>query len=179
MRTLTVKIVLLTVLLGLALSCGGGGGQSGSIVAAPTVSLAASPDPDAVGQASILTWSSQNAMSCSASGGWSGSQPTAGTTTTTQSAPGTYTYSLTCTGAGGSKSQSVSLVVFATDVTINGSLVWGADLSFVADLTVSGSGTAGGTLHVEGSFEALGPVGTFKISGMLGGRQAAVLVPEA
>lgn len=110
-RTVTVRIVLLTVLLGPALSCGGGGGQPGSIVAAPTVSLAASPNPDAVGQSSILTWSSQNAMLCSASGGWSGSQPTAGTTTTTQSAPGTYTYGLTCTGAGGSKSESVSLVL--------------------------------------------------------------------
>jgi len=69
--------------------------------------------------------------------------------------------------------------VFAPDVTINGSLVWGADLSFVADLMVSGSGTAGGTLHVEGSFEAPGPVGKFRISGMLGGRRVAVLVPEA
>ncbi len=117
-RTLTVKIVLLTVILGFALSCGGGGG---SIVAAPTVSLAASPNPDAVGQASTLTWSSHNATSCSASGGWSGSQPTAGTTTITQSAPGTYTYSLTCTGAGGSKSGAVNLVFTSSTITADAS----------------------------------------------------------
>jgi hypothetical protein len=64
-------------------------------------------------------------------------------------------------------------------VTINGSVVWGANRSFVADLAVSGSGTAGGSLHVEGSFQAPGPVGTFKIFGTLGGRQVAVVVPEA
>jgi hypothetical protein len=65
------------------------------------------------------------------------------------------------------------------EVTINGSPVWGADQSFVADLIVSGSGTAGGNPHIAGTWEAPGPVGKFKISGMLGGRQVAVLAPEA
>jgi len=68
---------------------------------------------------------------------------------------------------------------FAKDVSVNGTVVWGADLSLVADLTVSGGGTAGGTLHVEGTWQAPGPVGNFKVSGTLGGRQVAVLVPEA
>jgi hypothetical protein len=40
-----------------------------------------------------------------------------------------------------------------------------------ADLTVSGTGTAGGTLHVAGTWEAPGRVGKFKVSGALGGRQ--------
>ena len=62
---------------------------------------------------------------------------------------------------------------------VNGTITWAADNSFVADLTVSGSGTAGGTLHVEGSWVVPGPVGKFKVSGMLGGKQVAVLVPEA
>lgn len=44
---------------------------------------------------------------------------------------------------------------------------------------MSGTETAGGTLHVEGTWEAPGPVGKFKVSGALGGRQEAVLVPEA
>jgi hypothetical protein len=47
-----------------------------------------------------------------------------------------------------------------------------------ADLTVSGTGTAGGTLHIDGTFSAPGPVGNFKVSGTLGGKQVAVLVPE-
>jgi pimeloyl-ACP methyl ester carboxylesterase len=81
--------------------------------------------------------------------------------------------------ANGNETATLTNCVFASDVTINGSMVWGLDLSFVADLTVSGPGTAGGTLHVEGSFEAPGPVDSFKVSGMFGGRTVAVLVPEA
>jgi pimeloyl-ACP methyl ester carboxylesterase len=81
--------------------------------------------------------------------------------------------------ANGNQTTTLTNCGFASDVTINGSMVWGLDLSFVADLTVSGSGTAGGTLHIEGSFEAPGPVNNFKVSGMLSGRSVAVLVPEA
>jgi pimeloyl-ACP methyl ester carboxylesterase len=68
---------------------------------------------------------------------------------------------------------------FAKDVTVNGTVTWEAFGSFVADLFVNGSGTAGGTLHVEGTWQAPGPVGNFKVSGTLGGKQVAVLVPEA
>jgi len=67
---------------------------------------------------------------------------------------------------------------FAEDVTVNGTVTWGF-FSFVADLTVSGAGTAGGTLHVDGTWQAPGPVGNFTITGMLGSQQVAVLVPEA
>jgi hypothetical protein len=81
--------------------------------------------------------------------------------------------------ANGNQTTTLTNCVFASDVTVNGSMVWGLDLSFVADLSVSGAGTAGGTLHVEGSLEAPGPVGRFKLSGMLGGRTVSVLVPEA
>jgi hypothetical protein len=49
----------------------------------------------------------------------------------------------------------------------------------VADLTVSGTGTSGGTLHVEGGWLVPGPVGNFTVTGTLGGKQVAVLVPEA
>jgi pimeloyl-ACP methyl ester carboxylesterase len=77
--------------------------------------------------------------------------------------------------------QTTTLVncAFAKDVTVNGTVAWRTDLSLVADLTVSGAGTEGGVLHVEGTWQAPGPVGSFKISGTLGGRQVAVLVPEA
>jgi pimeloyl-ACP methyl ester carboxylesterase len=71
---------------------------------------------------------------------------------------------------------TLSNCAFANDVTVNGAVVWGS--SFQADLTVSGAGTSGGILHVEGTFLAPGPVGKFKVSGMLGGKQVAVLVPE-
>lgn len=80
--------------------------------------------------------------------------------------------------ANGNQTTSLINCAFANDVTVNGTVVWRTDRSLVAELTVSGSGTAGGTLHIEGTFEAPGPVGNFKISGMLGGRQVAALVPE-
>jgi len=82
-------------------------------------------------------------------------------------------------GPNGGQTTTLKNCVFANDVTLNGTFTWGSDLSFVADLTVSGTGTAGGTLHVEGTWEAPGPVGNFKISGTLGGLRVAVLVPEA
>jgi len=81
--------------------------------------------------------------------------------------------------ANGNQTTSLTDCAFATDVTVNGTVLWGADKSFVADLTISGRGTAGGTLHVEGTWEAPGPVGMFTVSGTLGGRNVAVLVPEA
>ena len=79
----------------------------------------------------------------------------------------------------GNQTTSLTDCAFATDVTVSGTVLWGADKSFVADLTISGRGTAGGTLHVEGTWEAPGPVGMFTISGTLGGRNVAVLVPAA
>jgi hypothetical protein len=68
---------------------------------------------------------------------------------------------------------------FATDVIVNGTFVWGADNSIIGGLTVSGPGTAGGTLHINGFFDVPGPVGNFSLTGTLGGKQVAVLVPEA
>jgi pimeloyl-ACP methyl ester carboxylesterase len=81
--------------------------------------------------------------------------------------------------ADGNQTTTLQNCEFAQDVSVNGTITWASDHTVVADLTVSGAGTAGGTLHVEGTFEAPGPVGFFKISGILGGRTVAVLVPEA
>src|SRR5262249_38234792 len=79
----------------------------------------------------------------------------------------------------GNQTTTLTNCVFSNDVTVNGSVLWGADRSLVADLKVSGTGTAGGFLHVEGTWQASGPVGMFKVSGVLGGRKVAALVPEA
>ena len=56
---------------------------------------------------------------------------------------------------------------------------WGAGQSLSGDLTMNGTGTRGGHLHVQGIWHAPGPVGNFKVSGMLGRDDVAVLVPEA
>jgi len=69
---------------------------------------------------------------------------------------------------------------FTEDVTVNGTATWSPDTSaFSADLAVAGAGTKGGTLHVEGKWWATGPVGKYKVTGTLGGKSVAVLVPEA
>lgn len=68
---------------------------------------------------------------------------------------------------------------FSEDVIVNGTLTWAADYSIVADLVVTESGTAGGNLHVTGFWETpSGPLGNFQVSGTLGGKNVAVLVPE-
>jgi len=82
-------------------------------------------------------------------------------------------------GDGSVWTTTLTNCAFSKDITVNGTVTWNYYGALVADLAVSGSGTAGGTLHVEGTWQAPGPVGNFKISGTLGGKQVAVLVPEA
>jgi len=82
-------------------------------------------------------------------------------------------------GDGSTWSTTLTNCAFANDVTVNGTVTWNVDGTLAADLTVSGPGTAGGTLHVDGTWQASGPLGNFNVSGTLGGAQVAVLVPEA
>jgi len=79
--------------------------------AVPTLTFTASTASVTPGQTVQLTWSSQNATSCTAAGnsGWSGDEPLSGTTAVAIAANVTLT--LTCTGAGGSVTQSVSVAV--------------------------------------------------------------------
>jgi len=75
----------------------------------PTVSLSAAPATVTAGQPSTLTWSSTNATSCTASGGWSGAKATSGSQAVTP--PSTTSYVLSCTGTGGTASQSATVTV--------------------------------------------------------------------
>ncbi len=78
---------------------------------APIVTFSASPDPITSGNTSTLTWSSTYATSCTASGAWTGSEPTSGTFMT-PTLTTTSTYMLACTGAGGTSApQSVIVTV--------------------------------------------------------------------
>ena len=77
---------------------------------APTVTLTVDRPQVATGSSVDLTWSSQNATSCTASGGWSGTEPTSGTATTATLTEST-TFTLACTGPGGTTSQSVTVTV--------------------------------------------------------------------
>jgi hypothetical protein len=78
----------------------------------PTVMLSAGASSVTSGNATTLTWSTQNAISCTASGGWSGTEPLSGTTNTPALTSDT-TFTLSCTGAGGTTAQSVTVSVTA------------------------------------------------------------------
>jgi len=75
----------------------------------PAVNLSANPATIASGGSSTLTWSSTNATSCTASGGWTGAKATSGTATVSPTSTATYT--LTCTGTGGTGSASQIVTV--------------------------------------------------------------------
>ena len=77
---------------------------------APTVTLTASADQVPSGGNVTLTWTSQNAASCTASGGWSGQLTTSGSQA---SAPLTVstTFTIICTSASNVQSQPQSVTV--------------------------------------------------------------------
>jgi hypothetical protein len=80
--------------------------------ATPVVSLTASATSVTQGGTVTLTWSAQNATSCSASGGWSGTQKLSDSIQTS-AITATTVFTLTCTGIGGTATKSVS--ISATD----------------------------------------------------------------
>ncbi len=113
----------LTANTSFSLSCTGPGGsvsqsRSVTVTAAPTtpvptVSLSAASTLVSSGSSTTLTWSSTNATSCTASGGWSGNRAISGSAST-GSLDRQTTFSLSCTGAGGSALAMVSVSVQGT-----------------------------------------------------------------
>ncbi len=89
--------------------------QAGAALAAIPVgapALSISPTQIAAGSTATLTWASYGTSSCTASGDWSGTQSSAGSTTVTPTGVGALSYSLACTGANGTgPTASVTLDV--------------------------------------------------------------------
>jgi len=79
---------------------------------APVVTLTASASGVLTGGSVTLQWTSSYAQSCTATGGWSGDEPTTGSQDTA-ALTATTQFTLTCTGTGGSTSQSVTITVTA------------------------------------------------------------------
>src|ERR1700722_8512813 len=102
------------------LTCSGPGGISpvdkAGINVVPTASLTAAPTSVASGSAAILSWSSINASSCTAAGGWSGTLATSGTQSTGAVIQNT-TYSLTCRGPAGNSNVATATVSLGGGVT--------------------------------------------------------------
>lgn len=88
----------------------------------PTVNISVAPTTITVGQSATLTWSTQNASTCTASSGWTGTEATSGTQSVTPTSSGNVTYTLNCTapsggsysgGGGGQATKSATLTVNA------------------------------------------------------------------
>lgn len=78
---------------------------------APTVTLSVDPASVASGGTVAVTWSSTNADSCTASGGWTGARATSGTETGVGPFTTNATLTLTCTGPGGTGADSVDVTI--------------------------------------------------------------------
>lgn len=106
--------------------------------AAPTVTLSSSATTVSEGGTVTLTWSSQNATSCTASGGtgWTGSESTSGSLAV--SVASTETLTLSCTGPGGSATDSVKITATAA--------------------STGGGGGSLGSLEVLALFAAVGSI---------------------
>jgi hypothetical protein len=75
----------------------------------PTVEITADPMTITAGSSTTLTWNSENADSCTASNGWSGSKALDDDESVSPTV--TTTYTITCDGDGGSASDSVTVTV--------------------------------------------------------------------
>ena len=95
--------------------------------AAPSLKLAA--NSITVGNSTTITWSSVDALDCTASGSWSGSVGTSGSQTLQPTAAGADTYTLTCVNDGGaSPATSVKLTVTAAPSSGGGGGGGGLDI---------------------------------------------------
>jgi len=107
-----------------SLTCSGPGGVATQEVtvsvteAAPVVTITADPTTVKSGATSTLTWSSSNATSCVASGGWAGGKAVRGSQKTV-ALSATTTFALTCTGNDGSASQSATVTVAETPPSVS------------------------------------------------------------
>jgi hypothetical protein len=94
---------------------------------APTVALQATPNQVDAGGSATLSWTSANATSCSASGGWSGPQATSGTLLIGPLAAATV-FMLSCTGSGGSAQATAQVDVPST---VQGQLTGAVDSNLI------------------------------------------------
>ena len=118
-RILTILIFSLVMT-----SCGGGGGGGSAASAAPLANITFTTsfgDEVDVGTDFSFSWSTSNAISCSASGDWSGSVGVSGSHQKNLDTPGQYSFTLRCSNSE-SKETSKTLSVTANYVIIKGNI---------------------------------------------------------
>jgi hypothetical protein len=73
--------------------------------------LEATPSSAKAGETTLLSWSSHDAQTCSATGAWSGSLPTAGTRQVTLTASGSYGFSIVCANSSNASNTATAAVL--------------------------------------------------------------------
>ncbi len=117
LRFTVLQVLAGCIVTATLLACGGGASSSPPPPPAPpptppTVSITGNATTVVAGGSITLTWSSTNATSCTATGGWNGSKATSGSETVS----GVVTssgFAISCTGSGGTATGSVSVSVTA------------------------------------------------------------------
>jgi len=171
------RLTLSGVACFLLVACGGGSGGSEAAASQspPTVSLTASPSSVASGGTTMLTWTSSNAASCTATGGWTGSRAVNGSA---QSAAitSTTTFTLNCDGPGGgavaratvnvgaSSSPSVQLTASPPGVAPGASTTLNWTTANVTNCTASGGWTGSRALSGSEATPALNADQTYQLS---------------
>lgn len=148
------------------LTCSGPGGDITRALHVTTheplsISISGSPMYVAPGESSQLQWSAVGATSCTASGSWSGDQPTSGTTWFLVDAIAVYVFELTCSHGGPTRTATawvvgslprVSITATPHDVTLHSrvSLTWNADhaSACIASGDWSGTKSVSGTTDI-------------------------------
>ena len=111
------------------------------------------------------TWSSTNATSCAASGGWSGAKSTSGSASTGVLTAAT-SYTLTCTGSGGSKSETASVTVTSSNVVSIVPQFAALTLAQKQQFTATVPGNAAAKWSVDGVVGGDAAAGTISASGL-------------
>jgi uncharacterized repeat protein (TIGR03803 family) len=115
------------------LTCTGAGGSAASsavlnVNPAPPLSITVTPSTIKVGETAVLSWSETDTnATCTATGAWTGAEPSTGSQQVTPGATGNSTYNLTCTGPTGSFNSSATLSVSAAPGGKGGGGAFGFD----------------------------------------------------
>jgi hypothetical protein len=159
----------LTVPTAYSLICTGTGGASKvstvTVIVVPMATITANPSVVMGGGSSALTWSSTNATSCTATGGWSGTKATSGTQSFA-SITATTAYSLTCTGAGGTSSVATATVTISDGTVAVSPKTAAITLSRTQLFTATVPGGGAASWSVDGVAGGNATVGTISAAGL-------------
>ena len=108
-------VIIFTTITMIGCGGSGNGGSDSNTVAPPsnsaTASISVNPTKVFLGDSTVVSWSSTNASSCTASGNWSGDKSTSGSETVTVTYQGDHVFTITC----GDASSNVTVTVSSED----------------------------------------------------------------